>query len=819
MRWQRCLALGDTVKTKRRGQRAVPKRVRSARTNKVLPAECLSALCNLPGVVVYQRRVSRDGDIRYKYISEGAADLFGVSAEEIVSNPNALFDTHGQDYRAKFRERLLSASKSLTIWDVEASIVTADGRKKFTHAVARPERQRDGSVLWTGIIFDETRTREAVLEGLSQGFLLFDSDDRLVLRNGHYLKLYPSLSDVAVPGASYFDIVVSEIASRSDNPSNSPQNASDLMKRMELHRTRQNMFEQRLSDDRWLLVNEHRTSEGATVVLYTETTELKRREAEAEAAQRREEAAREENRAKSVFLATMSHEIRTPMNAVLGLSSTLLEKDIEPEVRQSVQAIQSAGENLLSILNDILDFSRLEAGKLTFDTVVFSPRSELDNAVSIASVRAMAKGLTLNGVVDENVPQALIGDSGRIRQILLNLLTNAVKFTDAGRIVVEVRCVGQQDGRATIEWIVSDTGIGIAPEHLPRLFQDFVQADESIRRRFGGSGLGLSICKRIIEQMGGEIHVVSTEVGKGSAFRFRLTLPIGDAHAVTNSHVADQKSYDDLGKKITALGRPLRILSADDNATNQIVVVKMLQGLGVQVDTVGNGAEAVTAASRFPYDVVLMDMRMPEMDGLQAARTIRCRAGTSDLPIIAVTANAFADDVNACFDAGMDDFVVKPIRKKALVDAILRVLRGSGDRDDSQQAIADAEEAAAKRTAMDEVVMDNNVFGELVNEIGANDARLALSIFVSETDERLGQFRALARNMDREVLEREAHTLKGAAGNFGLRQVSALARMLQFAATEITASDYEAALSALERSYAAAREQCTALMTDEASAA
>lgn len=767
--------------------------------------------------MVYQRRVSPDGDIRYKYISEGAADLFGVSAEEIISNSSALFDTHGPDYRAKFRERLLSASKSLTIWDVEASIVTADGRKKFTHAVARPERQGDGSVLWTGIIFDETRTREAVLEGLSQGFLLFDSDDRLVLRNGHYLKIYPSLSDVAVPGGSYFDIVVSEIASRSDNPSHHPQNASDLMQRMEHHRNRQNMFEQRLSGDRWLLVNEHRTSEGGTVVLYTETTELKRREAEAEAAQRRAEAARAENRAKSVFLATMSHEIRTPMNAVLGLASTLLEKDIDPEVRQSVQAIQSAGENLLSILNDILDFSRLEAGRLTFDNVVFSLRSELDNAVSIASVRAIAKGLTLKGVVDENVPQALIGDSGRIRQILLNLLTNAVKFTDVGHIVVEVRCVGQLNGQATIEWIVSDTGIGIAPEQLPRLFQDFVQADESIRRRFGGSGLGLSICKRIIEQMGGEIDVISTEVGKGSVFRFRLTLPIGDAQYVTDTHAVDQKSYDDLREKITALGRPLRILSADDNATNQIVVLKMLQGLGVQVDTVGNGAEAVTAVSRFSYDVVLMDMRMPEMDGLQAARTIRSRAGAAELPIIAVTANAFADDVNACFDAGMDDFVVKPIRKKALVDAILRVLRGSGDRDHSQQTVAEAEEAAA--TVMDEVIMDDSVFGELVHEIGLDDARLALSIFVSETDERLKQFRALARDMDREVLEREAHTLKGAAGNFGLRQVSALARMLQFAAARITTSDYEVALSALERSYAAAREQCATLMIEAASAA
>src|SRR4029077_11506207 len=223
---------------------------------------------------------------------------------------------------------------------------------------------------------------------------------------------------------------------------------------------------------------------------------------------------------------------------------------------------------------------------------------------------------------------------------------------------VEVRCLGQENGHASIEWTVSDTGIGIAPEQVPRLFQDFVQADESIQRRFGGSGLGLSICKRIIEQMGGEIGV-STEVGKGSVFRFRLKLPIGDAQHVADSDgTSDQKSYDELREKIAALGRPLRVLSADDNTTNQIVVVKMLQSLAVQVDTVGNGIEAVTAVSRFAYDLVLMDMRMPEMDGLQAARTIRSATAGAGVPIVAVTANAFADDVNACFDAGMNDFVV-----------------------------------------------------------------------------------------------------------------------------------------------------------------
>src|SRR6476646_4344982 len=175
--------------------------------------QCFAALCNLPGVVVYQRVVKPDGEIRYSFISEGAKDLFGVSAEEILSNPNALFNTHGPDYRAKFRARLLSASKILATWDVEASIVTPDGQKKFTHAIARPERKPDGSVLWTGVILDETRTRTGIIENLSQGLLVYDPDDRLVMRNSHYLKLFPSLSGAVVPGATYEEVVRAELAS------------------------------------------------------------------------------------------------------------------------------------------------------------------------------------------------------------------------------------------------------------------------------------------------------------------------------------------------------------------------------------------------------------------------------------------------------------------------------------------------------------------------------------------------------------------------------------------------------------------------------
>jgi diguanylate cyclase (GGDEF)-like protein len=245
-----------------------------------LSAQCLASLSGLPGVVVYQRVVTPDEQIRYTYISEGARDLFGVSPEEILSDPEALFRRHSDEYKAKFRERLLAASKSLTTWDVEASIVTPDGRKKYTHAIARPERQPNGSVLWTGIILDETRTREAVVEGLSQGFLLYDADDRLILRNSHFLDLYPSLKDIAVPGARYEEVVRAEIATGANDPTQNTEPAAVLRMRMERHREARHIFEWQLEDSRWFLVDEYRTTDGGTVVLYTDITELKRRERE-----------------------------------------------------------------------------------------------------------------------------------------------------------------------------------------------------------------------------------------------------------------------------------------------------------------------------------------------------------------------------------------------------------------------------------------------------------------------------------------------------------------------------------------------------------
>jgi hypothetical protein len=274
---QRNIAIAQTTPVDSEGQRD-----RGAEAASLLaafqPAQCLTSLANLPGVVIYQRVVTPDEEIRYSYISQGCQELFGVSQEDILTDPEALFGRHSDEYKAKFRERLVTASKALTTWDVEASLVSADGRKKYTHAIARPERQQDDSVVWTGIILDETRTREAVIEGLSQGFVLYDSDDQLMLRNSHFLDLFPELKAIAVPGARYEDVLRGEIAT---GASFSGQNSETAFRmRVERHQEPRSMFECKLADGRWLLVNEQRTRDGGTVVLYTDVTELKKRERE-----------------------------------------------------------------------------------------------------------------------------------------------------------------------------------------------------------------------------------------------------------------------------------------------------------------------------------------------------------------------------------------------------------------------------------------------------------------------------------------------------------------------------------------------------------
>jgi|CXWL01.1.fsa_nt_gi PAS domain S-box-containing protein len=376
------------------------------------------------------------------------------------------------------------------------------------------------------------------------------------------------------------------------------------------------------------------------------------------------------NLAKSRFLANMSHEIRTPMNAIIGLAHLLRRDGATPEQAARLDKINGAGQHLMSIINDILDLSKIEAGRLELEATDFHLNAVLDNVESIIGESARGKGLAV--VVDgDAVPLWLHGDATRLRQALLNFAGNAVKFTHAGTITLRANLLEDGGDELLVYFGVEDTGVGIAPEMVPRLFEAFEQADASTTRRYGGTGLGLTITRRLAQLMGGEAGVDST-LGVGSTFWFTARLQRG--HGVVASTTPLAATTLDAGVQLRLHHAGARILLAEDNEVNREVALAMLNGLGLAVDTAVDGGEALDKARAGPYDLVLMDMQMPVLDGVTATRAIRALPGWQATPIVAMTANAFDEDRRACVAAGMNDFISKPVDLQALYAAVLKWL-------------------------------------------------------------------------------------------------------------------------------------------------
>jgi adenylate cyclase len=611
-------------------------------------------------------------DLRWTYFSERLTAITGIDPARLLGRSGDEVDPSAVD-ASFWRQHLDDLEHGRAIEGFEFRLRNGPGEERIISMSGRPAYGEDGTFLgYRGVGKDITEVRRAeqarrelerrlsdALESISEGFFLFDSNDRMVLCNSRHRELYPGVADILETGIS-FEQMLRTAAERGVIPEAVGRTDDWIRERIEKHLHPDGPHLQRQSDGRWIQINERRTQDGGTVGVYTDITVLKQREAElAELVERLEEArdqAAAASRAKSNFLASMSHELRTPLNAIIGLTEMLREDAVDlgqDELVEPLERIHRAGNHLLHLINEILDLSKIEAGRFELHSESF----ELAGLVKDVATTVQPLADKNRNRLEVHCPAGigwLHADPTRVRQIVLNLLSNACKFTEGGevRLVVER---GPGDGADRVTITVHDTGIGMSPEQLARLFQEFSQADSSTTRRYGGTGLGLAISRRLARMMGGEIEVASTP-GSGSTFRVHLPAQAAAAPDVSRPAVA-------------ASGFGNTVLVIDDDPAVRDLMRRYLAKEGFDVVTAADGAEGLELARQLRPALITLDVLMPGLDGWSVLQSLKSAPDLAAIPVVMLT---ILDEKNRGYALGAADYMVKPIERDGLRAVLAR---------------------------------------------------------------------------------------------------------------------------------------------------